>query len=161
MDKKIRYLFFDWGDTLMVDHPGYSGAMVTWPQITPMFGVIDLLPKLAEKYKCVVVSNAVESNAERMQQAFVKVQLDHYFHLFVTSKELGAKKPEIAFYQNAIQYLDADAERVMMIGNDYVKDIEPAKTAGLHTVFITGKAGDYPQADHVVSDFSKLAFLLS
>lgn len=160
MDSKIQYLFFDWGDTLMADYPGYSGAMAFWPQITPMMGVVELLPKLSEKFKCVVVSNAVESNAELMMLAFEKVHLKCYFDQFLTSKELGAKKPAPAFFHNAMQSINMDAKRVMMIGNDYKKDIEPAKAAGIRTILISDKAGSYPCADYVIKDFFKLDFLL-
>jgi len=160
MDNSIKYLFFDWGDTLMVDYPQYSGAMVTWPQITPMKGVEELLPKLSMKYKCVVVTNAVESDAELMKQAFEKVHLDNYFYLFITSKELGAKKPELSFYKNALHRISANAGEIMMIGNDYVKDIESAKAVGIGTILISDKDGNFPNADYVIEDFSQLSFLL-
>ena len=160
MINNVRYLFFDWGDTLMVDYPQYSGAMATWPQITLMKGVIELLPQLSKKYKCVVLSNAVESDAGLMKQAFEKVNLDNYFCLFTTSKELGAKKPEKAFFKNALNRIGASADEVIMIGNDYEKDIESAKAVGLDTILISQQVGKFPSADYVIEDFSKLNFLL-
>ncbi len=160
MDNNIKYLFFDWGDTLMADYPQYSGAMVTWPQITPMKGVVEFLPKLSEKYKCVVVSNAVESDAALMKQAFEKVHLDNYFYLFITSKELGAKKPEPSFFKNALLRIGANTDEVIMIGNDYLRDIESAKAVGLGTILISDKDGIFPNADYVIKDFSQLYFLL-
>lgn len=160
MNRNIKYLFFDWGDTLMLDDPRYSGAMAHWPEITPMPGVTALLPQLSAKYQCVVVSNAVESDAGLMRQAFEKLRLDRYFHLFLTSKELGANKPEPAFFSNAIQKCKANAHQVLMIGNDYHKDIESAYAIGIPGILITDKAGNYPFADTVVENFSKLTFLL-
>ena len=161
MENNIQFLFFDWGDTLMIDYPQYSGAMAQWSQITPMEGVPELLPKLSAKYNCVVLSNAVESDFELMKAAFKKVNLERYFRTFFTSKELGEKKPEVAFFINALYALNADPERSIMIGNDYVKDIETAKKVGMHTILISNERGEYPNADCIVNDFWGLSFLLS
>ena len=143
----------------MLDNPQYSGAMCTWPEIVLMHGVSERMPDLAQKYKCVVVSNAAESNAELMKKAFERIEMDQYFYLFVTSKELGAKKPEQAFFVNALSVVGADASEVAMIGNDYDKDIAPAHDIGMMTILIAGGDSDYPKATHKIKSFSELAFL--
>ena len=125
-----------------------------------MHGVSERMPDLAQKYKCIVVSNAVESNAELMKKAFERIGMEQYFHLFVTSKELGAKKPEQAFFVNALNTAGADASEVAMIGNDYDKDIVPAHDIGMMTILIAGNNGDYPKATHKINSFSELTFLI-
>lgn len=144
----------------MVDYPEYTGAMATWPKITIMNGVLELIPRLADKYRCVVVSNAAESDAMLMKQAFERVRLENYFTMFITSKELGAKKPDKDFFINALARVDTSADEVIMVGNDYIKDIIPAKEIGLCTILITSANGEYIHADYVFDDFSKLEFLL-
>ena len=160
MMKDIQYLLFDWGDTLMLDDPQYTGAMCDWPEVAAMPGVAALLPRLAEKYRCAVLSNAVESDAALMMEAFARVGLAECFHTFLTSKELGARKPDAAFFMQALQRLGTQAGQAIMIGNDYVKDIAPAKAVGLGTILITAEDGDYPLADVVVKDFNGLLLLL-
>ena len=160
MNKDIRYLLFDWGDTLMRDDPQATGAMCDWPEVAAMPGVAAFLPRLAEKYTCVVLSNAVESDAVLMEKAFERVELAGCFHAFLTAKELGARKPDTAFFTQALQMLGAKAENAVTIGNDYAKDIVPAKAIGLGTILITNEVGEYPLADTVVKDFNGLLFLL-
>ena len=160
MTEDIRYLLFDWGDTLMLDDPQYTGAMCDWPEVAAMPGVAALLPRLAEKYQCAALSNAVESDAALMRKAFERVGLADCLTRFLTSKELHARKPDAAFFTQALQMLGAKTENAVMIGNDYAKDIAPAKAIGLGTILITAEAGDYPLADVVVRDFSGLLCLL-
>ena len=160
MHKMKKHLFFDWGDTLMVDYPQYSGAMCTWPLITLAEGVAALMPRLSEKYNCVVLSNAAESDAELMRKAFERVGTDRFFSRFLTSKELKAKKPDEMFFINALRKINAAAGESVMIGNDYVKDIIPSKAVGLTTVFITDSKKAFPCADYTVNSFSGLDFLL-
>jgi len=156
----IHCLLFDWGDTLMLDDPSDTSEMYTWETITPMDGVVDLMPQLSRKYTCAVVSNASASNAVTMKMAFERVSLAQYFHTFITSKELGAKKPQPEFFLRALQQLNADAETTVMVGNDYEKDIAPAKAVGLATILITKANGSYTHADYVLSSFAELSFLL-
>ena len=47
-----------------------------------------------------------------------------------------------------------------MVGNDYAKDIAPAKAVGLDTILITKAHGSYTHADYVLSSFAELSFLL-
>jgi putative hydrolase of the HAD superfamily len=160
MRKEIRFVFLDWGDTLMVDYPMYRGPMVYWPRTTLMDGVADLLPKLALKYKCVVLTGAGDSSAEQIRRVFTKHGVDKCIFLYLTSKELNAQKPSPDFFINALKLSGASAAETLMVGNDYVKDITPAKEAGLSTAFITEGNGVYLNADYVVGNFSELSFLL-
>ena len=51
----LKWLLFDWGDTLMYNNPSYIGEMVLWPEIALMEGVLSMLPKLADEYRCAAV----------------------------------------------------------------------------------------------------------
>jgi putative hydrolase of the HAD superfamily len=149
-------LLFDWGDTLMVDDPQCQGSMAFWEKVSPMPGVTETLPLLRQHYKCVVASNAGDSDAELMHRAFERVALDQYFFGYITSKELGATKPSPRFFQGVLDHFSIPLDEAVMIGNDYAKDISGAKAIGLATIFITEEAGDYPDADCVISSFDKL-----
>ena len=88
---KIKWLLFDWGDTLMYDNPSYTGEIALWPEIALMDGVLSVLPRLAYEYRCAVVSNATDSNAATMKAALERVGIDRYFSFFITSNEIGYK----------------------------------------------------------------------
>lgn len=156
----IKYLIFDWGDTLMADDPNDERAMYLWEEIKVMQDVTDVIPYLHSKYICTVGSNAGESNAIAMKKAFERVNLDSYFDYYFTSKELGARKPDTAFFENILQKLGANAENAVMIGNDYLKDISGAKKAGLKTVLITKLNQHFPEADYIVNSFGELMDIL-
>lgn len=154
--ENIKYLLFDWGDTLMIDYPKYTGPMVTWEQVTPMPDVIETMPKISSRFRCAVASNAVESDDCLMKQAFERVGLDGYFSLFITSKELGSKKPSVSFFEGIAKNLNLPITEICMIGNDYNKDIVGAKNTGMKTILLTKQEGEYPLADFVIPSFAKL-----
>lgn len=156
----IQWLLFDWGDTLMFDDPEFNGEMYLWPKISLMSGVAETMPALAEKYRCAVVSNASCSNADTMKMAFEHMSLDEYFSLFITSKELGHKKPDERFFIEIAKRLQTPYNELCMIGNDYEKDIVSPNKLGMQTILINPKQGEYPFADFVVTDFSKLFDIL-
>lgn len=161
MMNHIKVLLFDWGDTLMVDYPGCTGAMVTWEKVSHMPEVLDTLPIVSKKFRCAVASNAVESNAELMKQALQRVDIDKYFDLFITSKELGAKKPSLGFFTGIANILNLSTSEICMIGNDYEKDIVGAKSTGMKTILITYQQGSFPCADYVIPSFGSLTSIIS
>ena len=108
----VKYLLFDWGDTLMVDYTDYRGAMATWDIVSPMPEVSETLPEIAKHFPCSVASNAVESNAELMKKAFQCVQIDNHFSLFITSKELCAVKPEREFFERIADVLHLETAQM-------------------------------------------------
>jgi putative hydrolase of the HAD superfamily len=155
--ENITHLIFDWGDTLMVDDPAQDGAMAFWDDVRACEGVAELLPLLSAKYTCAVASNAADSDAGLMKKAFERVGLAEYLACFVTSKELGAKKPTPEFFIKATQASGVNSNNCAMIGNSYTSDICGAKEVGMTTVLITLDPGEYPLADYVVESFENLA----
>jgi putative hydrolase of the HAD superfamily len=158
---KIKHLLFDWGDTLMVDDPELKTPMVTWDKVSACDGVLETMPLITEHVPCSVASNASDSDVTLMKKAFERVRLDSFLQCYFTSKELGCKKPNPLFFQNAAKLLGLHPNEVCMIGNNYESDIVGAKEAGLATVLITKSDGDYPAADYVIGEFAQLIKILS
>ena len=156
----IKSLLFDWGDTLMKNNLECDTPMAFGEKVEPMPGVIETMPVLYNKHKCIVVSNAKDSNSELMQKAFERIELDIYFHEFITSKELGATKPNPAFFQGVLSSFNLNLSETAMIGNDYEKDITGAKNVGLKTIFITTEQGEFPNADYVIPSFGNIIDIL-
>src|ERR1039457_3783240 len=69
--------------------------------------------------------------------ALSRVKLRHYFHYLFTSRELKANKPNPAFYSEIIRRLHLEPENCIAVGNDYVKDIVPAKSIGMQTIWFS------------------------
>jgi putative hydrolase of the HAD superfamily len=152
----IKHLLFDWGDTLMVDNPTFSTPMAEWDSVSACTGVSETLPKLATLLPCSVVSNASQSDGLMMKKAFERVNLTSYLTHFLTPKEIKAHKPAPEFFINAAAFVGANPTECCMIGNSYESDIVGAKGAGMKTVLIKKQKGDYPKADYVIQDFTKL-----
>jgi FMN phosphatase YigB (HAD superfamily) len=149
----VRVLIFDWGDTLMRDFPEYPGPMANWPKIEVIPGVTDLLAGIHTDYICCVASNAGDSDAELMGLALEKAGIREYFKYLFTSKELGYQKPEIGFFTEISARLAVPPDLCLMIGNDYRKDIIPAKDGGMKTALYMAKqvSEAFPKADIVVN----------
>lgn len=85
------------------------------------------------------------------------------------SFRLGRKKPAEELYRAALEALDADPRRSVMIGDTYEKDILPAKNLGLATIWVLSRPereypamarvlwGEWPRPDIIVPDTSRLA----
>ncbi|MBB5183666.1 HAD family hydrolase [Catenisphaera adipataccumulans] len=72
---------------------------------------------------------------------------DHVF----TSGEIGAAKPEAEAFQIVCHRMQTEPEEWFYIGDNYVNDMEGAKSAGMHTIhFNRHHAHEGPASDHVV-----------
>jgi len=133
----MKTIIFDWGDTLMYDYKEYSGAMANWTHVEIIPGVKEALDILNEKYICCVASNAGDSDVELMGKALERVDIRKYFKNLFTSKELGYAKPNLEFFSETVRRLNVEASDCIMVGNDYFKDIVPAKQVGMNTILFS------------------------
>lgn len=154
----IKNIIFDWGDTVMRDYPELPGAMCDWEHVELIPGVEPVLQDWSKKYTLIIATNAGVSDTEAMIRALKRVGVDVYFSHFFSSKELGVTKPDPTFFLQVCLLAEVSVNETIMIGNDYEKDIEGAKTAGLKTIFFNEKRreGDFPSADLIISKMEEL-----
>ncbi len=99
--------------------------------------IIQMLETLKEQHKKIyLLSNA--------QQIFTEYEMNYldikkYFDGILFSSDVGYMKPDLRFYQKAIEQFQIYPEEAVMIGNDYTCDIIGAKEAGLHTFYVHTK----------------------
>ncbi|WP_230200203.1 HAD family hydrolase [Bacillus niameyensis] len=155
---QIKAIIFDWGDTLMRDFPQFKGAMAHWERVEEIPKVKETLEILSGKYVCCVASNAGDSDTELMALALNRVGIKKYFHHLFTSRELKAAKPNPDFFKKVVENLNFKPEECMMVGNDYEKDIVPAKAVGIHTVLFAEEGRDavFANADYVIHSIDQL-----
>ncbi|WP_218939070.1 MULTISPECIES: HAD family hydrolase [Lysinibacillus] len=158
MTRKIKAVIFDWGDTLMRDFPQYKGAMAYWEKVEGVPGIEEALKNLSADYICCVASNAGDSNAERMGVALNRINIKNYFQHLFTSRELGVSKPDLEFFNQIIKKLNLTPAECIMVGNDYEKDIVPAKRIGLHTILFIedGHHAIFDDADYAITSMNQL-----
>ncbi len=158
-------LVFDWGNTIMVDDGQFSGKMMDWPSVQAIEGAYGTLKLLSTKYQLVLASNAEDSSTLDISRALRLVDLDYIFHQIFTPNELSAKKPDPLFFQNVVKKINHPVEKIVMIGDDYIKDIVGAKLAGLKAIWFNPSGltsnGHLPLQDMEVRNFNELTDVIS
>ncbi len=131
----VKAIIFDWGDTLMRDFKQYSGPMVYWDKVEVIEGIISLLKSLHKKYILCVATNAGDSDTSMMIKALERGNIKQYFDCFFSSKDLGYSKPDPKFFKTIADKINIIPQECLMIGNDYIKDIEGALSIGMKAIF--------------------------
>ncbi|MHA2960510.1 HAD family hydrolase [Priestia megaterium] len=155
---RIKAIVFDWGDTLMKDFSEYAGPMADWEYVEIVDGVSKSLHIVSQNYICCVASNAGASNSELMGMALKRVDIQQYFQYLFTSRELGFSKPSLDFFNKIVQTLGITPQECIMIGNDYNKDIIPAKKIGMQTILFSqvSKDANLNYTDYVMNSMENL-----
>lgn len=102
----------------------YSGLL--------MPNAIELLTKLQDNYTLHIITNGFE---ELQRVKMETTSLDLYFNKIITSESVGYKKPDLAFFQYALEVSGATQANSLIIGDDYEADIVGAINAGIDHVF--------------------------
>ncbi len=159
----ISVVVFDWGDTVM-RVLGYDGPMAHWPRVEVMPGIEKALPVLHGRYRVALATNAADSGRELVREALQRVDLDQYFDAVLTARELGARKPSLAFYTAVLREIGCAPEQAAMVGDDYAADVSGARQARLRAVWYNPAALNcplpLPQHDAEVRDLAELAAAL-
>lgn len=129
-------VLFDWGNTLMVDFPESTGKMCDWERVETVEGAMFVLESLSSHCDIYVATSAADSTEAEVKTAFERVGLDQYIQGYFCKANLGISKNCPEFYQAILEALAADPKQTVMVGDVYLKDILPAKQAGLTTVWL-------------------------
>lgn len=124
-------------------------------QVTSHSG--EVLSKLCEQYPMVLVSNFYGNIHEVLRE----FGLDKYFKEVVESAAVGIRKPDPRIFTLGVQSLGLKPEEVVVVGDSFYKDIEPAIKAGCHTVWFKGKGWtdktyDEKLPDRIITDLAQL-----
>lgn len=102
-----------------------------------------------------VISNFNTSLKDKLQQFFGPVFQD----VFV-SEELGVAKPNIEFYQKALEKIPFDAQEVLYVGDSVKLDLEPASKLGFKVLLID-RDNFYPKLKNSISNLTEINHFLS
>ncbi|HPH94790.1 MAG TPA: HDIG domain-containing protein [Anaerolineaceae bacterium] len=157
-------LFFDWGDTLMVDYKEFSGPMVTWPKVTCVDGVANVLPGLQAGYDLYVATNASESGKAQVRAALDRAGIGIHFSEIFTARELGLTKLQEPYYPAILSLLDEKPPFQVMTGDHYTTDVLNPQKAGFLTIWFNpgyNLPPDLPWHNAEIHHFSELPAALS
>ncbi len=77
------------------------------------------------------------------------------FSNIIISENENTRKPELKFYQTAIEKLEIEASEILYIGDSLKLDIIPAKKLGMNTLLID-RDNIYPNSEKRISSFKEL-----
>jgi len=126
---------FDWGDTLMVDFPQFSGKMCEWEKVEAIQGAKSTLSKLSQKSKIYIATGASESTVDEIKSAFNQVELNEYITGYFCKANLGVEKGSSVFFKTILEHLKLHPNDVTVVGDSLNRDIEPALKLGLNVVW--------------------------
>jgi len=161
----IDTVFLDWGDTLMVDDASQSGSMATWASVAAVEGAREALTRLRPYYRLLVATNADTSREQDVRAALYRVGLDGLLDGVVSSRDVGARKPDKVFYRAALLRaghagVPLPARHAVMVGDSWPNDVAGAKAAGLRAVWFNPHGAEAPTgrtvADAEIRSLSRL-----
>ena len=160
----IKTVLFDWGNTVMRDY-GTPGPMADWPEVSAVEGVAGALEAASARHRVALATNSADSDEALVRRALARVDLDRYFDKVFVSSVIGAEKPSLAFFQAVLNGLDCLPDEVVMIGDNYEKDVRGAAAAGLWAVWFDPAGGPAPPGAHdhyaQISAMNSLPFVLN
>lgn len=121
--------------------------------LRPKAGAVETIAALsASEIGLAIVSDIDTPDAHLMLDTLDV--LNHFDHI-TTSEAVGYTKPDERMFRDALEAMDADPTRTIMIGDRYDHDIAGAAALGIETVGYGADARG-PKADHEIDDLREL-----
>ncbi|HEY9287969.1 MAG TPA: HAD family hydrolase [Candidatus Dormibacteraeota bacterium] len=157
MPARLQGIFFDVGNTLVVEEPGLH----LWEmQLEPMAGALETLTALHGRYRLGVISNTVGSGDAEVADVLAQVGLRTLIDALVTSRDFGRAKPDPAIYAEAARRLGVPLEQTCMVGDRLDTDVAGALRAGIAAIWLQHPGAvpiDGITPTHVITQLSDLA----
>ena len=147
----IKAVFFDLGDTLVVEEP-IEGRHLWEVELTTVPHVDHVLNELKKEYRLGIISNTSVSREEHVRMALKNISIDHYFDAIVTSVDVGYEKPDGKIFLTALEKLGVEASEAVMVGSRISKDVLGANKLGMKTILYKWN-NRYP--DRITSKLTK------
>lgn len=111
-------------------------------------GTFELLEYLSEKkYKLHILSNGFkEVTYQKCELSGIK----NYFETITSADEINIRKPHPEVYEYALNKANAKKEESIMIGDDWIADVEGGKSFGLKVVFFDVFNDNFQAEDVIV-----------
>lgn len=129
----IQGIFFDAGNTLLVEEPGKH----LWEMaITPIPDAREVLTALKPRYRLGIISNTVGSGDAELTQALERAGIRSLIDALVTSRDFGKAKPDPAIYAEGARRLGVPLDATIMVGDRMDTDVLGALNAGIPAVWL-------------------------
>jgi HAD superfamily hydrolase (TIGR01509 family) len=133
MPSPLRGVFFDAGNTLVVEEPGKHLWEMT---ITPIPGALEVLASLKPRYRLGVISNTVGSGDAELADVLERAGMRALIDALVTSRDFGTAKPDPAIYAEGARRLGVPLAETCMVGDRLDTDVAGALNAGIPAIWL-------------------------
>ncbi len=140
---RSRFLAFQHLLEEMQDDDSYVKAMLLdelyWNSLIDVMKLEDDAKNFLELCKnkgldvCVVTDMLAITQVKKLQ----KLQITNYVKYLVTSEEVGIEKPNELMFRTALKKLNLEPQDVIMIGDNFEKDIKGAQALGIKAYQVT------------------------
>jgi putative hydrolase of the HAD superfamily len=129
----LQGIFFDAGNTLLVEEPGKH----MWEMaLTRIPDALEVLTALKAHYRLGVISNTVGSGDADLSEVLEKAGIRHLIDALVTSRDFGKAKPDPAIYAEGARRLGVSLEQTLMVGDRLDTDVAGALNAGIPAIWL-------------------------
>ena len=140
-------VLFDWGDTVMRDHPEITTPMVEWETVEVIEGIADVLEYLhSSGRRIVLATSAAISDEHQIHGALRRGGLDGYFSHIYCFKNTNLPKGE-EFYRYILNDLNVPASDALMVGDGFEKDVLGANAVGIFAVWFNPRSEETRKSD--------------
>jgi putative hydrolase of the HAD superfamily len=132
-------------------------------QLWHLFGdVEDTLKYLKEKnIKLGIMTNGLSESQRGKLQRF---NIEKYFNYIYIEGEVGYGKPDIKIYEYMLKDTKIQNNRIYMIGDNLIWDIEPPQRLGIYTIWINARKEDLGKykikPDRIINKISELKIIV-
>lgn len=121
-------------------------------------GVIDFFKQFNHLPIALITNLTVRVQFQKIR----KLQIADYINFIVTSEEVGCEKPDPLIFKYTLQKMNLRFNDVIMIGDDYEKDIKGAQNLNILSFLFDnqGVIKDISDKSTKFSDFTELSMLL-
>lgn len=116
-----------------------------------------ILQGLKKKYKLIIASDEFEKEL-KMKLNRVFIDWRKYFRFLVTPDIVGEMKPSQKYYETILSRAQLKPEEVVVVGDSWEKDLEPAKALGIKTILVNEKVSGAPT--HWISNIKEITEIL-
>ena len=142
----ITHVFFDWGDTVMIDDPAVTTSMLEWEVVQRVPGIEAVLTLLRTNGKTIVLAtSAAVSDEGQIRLALARVGLDSFFDKIYCFKNTGLSKGQ-EFYEYLFKDMQLLPSQALMVGDSFEKDVLSANKAGIAAIWFNEKTNENKRA---------------
>jgi len=139
MKAVLRFVLFDWGDTLMSEAGPLDIPMADWLEVRCIDDASEVLSLLSKCYRIGIATNATVSKKRDVVRALERVGLNMFIDEIFCFTELGHKKSEPEFWDLVLTRLGARKDELVMIGDSLEQDVLGPMRVGIRGIWFNWK----------------------